>query len=157
MKKLLMITTLLFTIMSISAQTTVTTPHASIDVKVTRTSLVGDRLIVDLLLENLGKDARLEYNNTWVTVIDDKGNEYIGTRYNSKPPTINLGYVNSMGSHNSRAKFPERIPLRFRIEVVGITPTAVAIPQLKMGIKTHIGNENIARGYVVIKDLDVQR
>ncbi|MFR9540009.1 MAG: hypothetical protein SNI49_07610 [Rikenellaceae bacterium] len=146
MKKILLIALMLSCVIGVSAQTTIKVPGQNLDVKVTRAALAGGRLIVDMLIENLGNDAKIECHNNWVTATDDEGKEYKAS---------NIGFV-GYTMHGSEA-FPTRIPLRFRVEVSGISSTAAAIPLFKMGVKMREGEKEVVNGSIVISNLDIQR
>lgn len=145
-------------VIGVSAQTTIKVPGQNLDVKVTRAALAGGRLIVDMLIENLGNDAKIEYTNRWVTVTDDEGKEYKGSNhlYTDNVPVVNLGFIGYLNMSGNES-FPSRVPLRFRVEVSGISSTAAAIPLFKMGVKMREGAKEVVNGSVVINNLDIQR
>ncbi|MFR9652031.1 MAG: hypothetical protein SNG35_08425 [Rikenellaceae bacterium] len=138
MKKLILaIVAVVVTTLSVDAQVLIESPHPDLDVKITRCSYASGTVVIDMVLTNYGDETSFDSRGSAVQIYDDEGNAY--TSSNTK---ILLG-LTSLGLGTSKQIIlPQDIPLKFRLQIEGISPKASKFTLVKFP-PHYGGSENI--------------
>ncbi len=154
MKKLfLAVIAAMITAFSANAQVKIESPHPDLEVKISRCSVAGGKVVIDMVLTNYGSDANLCAINSHVTAYDDEGNTY-----DRKNTSIVLGPTSHELKVSNKYTLPQDVPLKFRIQIDGISADASKLALLKFApnsVRTADSSMNLDwDDYVVIRNLE---
>lgn len=101
-------------------------------IEITRTSIEGNAMIIDLLFENLGSEDVIIDQSIYMAGLvayDDRGNQY-----NRRAVGMAIGDNSRMGAGlgagNSRRKLLAGVPIKARITISNISPEATRIARM---------------------------
>lgn len=135
------------------AQTSVSTGHPALDIKVKRCFVNGNNCYVDLVMTVSNEWSLVSFHNgsgNWATqVFDDEGNHYSGDRYYG---AIMYEYDGQQDAKGAYLKTARDIPRKVRLIVPGIDEYAAS---LKLIVIPYQGGKNHYR--MEIKDVPISR
>lgn len=126
MKKLfLAVVAVVMTALSVNAQVKIESPHPDLNIKITRCACANGIVVVDMLLTNYGADVKTDPRDIYMEAYDDEGNAY-----NSKNAKFKCGLA-SGSLNNVDFALPQDVPLKFRMQIEGVSTNATKLTLLR--------------------------
>lgn len=101
-------------------------PHPDIEIQYKSCVMTGSMVILDLVITNNGKDAKIQLGgSSYTNAYDDSGNQYTDTRV-----SIADGEMTNWGN----VLFPTEVPLKFRMQILGVASQATLFKRINLNI-----------------------
>ncbi|MFR9651527.1 MAG: hypothetical protein SNG35_05840 [Rikenellaceae bacterium] len=114
-----------------SAQVKIESPHPDFDLKITRCAYSSGTVVIDMLVTNFGADDELRLNYGDVFAFDDEGNSYDGSNMKILCGVPNKALASGWSAQDQ--KIPQDIPLKYRVQLEGISANASKFSLLSIG------------------------
>lgn len=104
----------------------ITSPHPDIEIQYKSCIMAGSTVLLDLVITNYGKDAKIQLGGSSDTnAYDDSGNQYNETRV-----SIADGEMKDWDS----VVFPTEVPLKFKMQILGVSSEASQFKRINLKI-----------------------